>query len=105
MVRNRRRLIPDWLWTDERSHVNVLVHLEKEDKYLLYRQTKYGLENPSLAVLGGLYNPGETAADCARRELLEEAGLVTDELKFLGKYRVQVNRGGDFCTFFWRKIV
>lgn len=98
------KIIPDWLWTDERSHVNVLVHLKEENKYLLYRQTKYGLEKESLAVLGGLFNTGEkTGEHCARRELLEEAGLVAEEMKFLGKYRVQVNRGGGFLHIYLAK--
>ena len=98
------KIIPDWLWTDERSHVNVLVHLKEENKYLLYRQKKYGLEKESLAVLGGLFNTGEkTGEHCARRELLEEAGLVAEEMKFLGKYRVQVNRGGGFLHIYLAK--
>ena len=41
-------IINDWLWTDERSHVNILVHLKDEDKYLLFYQKKYGLEKPYL---------------------------------------------------------
>ena len=87
-------IVDDWLWTDERSHVNILVHLKDEDKYLLFYQKKYGLEKPYLAVVGGLFNEGETAIECAKRELLEETGLETDEMIDLGRYRVQVNRGG-----------
>lgn len=41
-------IVNDWLWTDERSHVNILVHLKNEDKYLLFYQKKYGLEKPYL---------------------------------------------------------
>lgn len=87
-------IVNDWLWTDERSHVNILVHLKDEDKYMLFYQKKYGLEKPYLAVVGGLFNEGETALQCAQRELLEETGLETNELIDLGRYRVQVNRGG-----------
>lgn len=87
-------IVNDWLWTDERSHVNILVHLKEEDKYMLFYQKKYGLEKPYLAVVGGLFNEGETAIQCAKRELLEETGLETDEMIDLGRYRVQVNRGG-----------
>lgn len=36
-------IINDWLWTDERSHVNILVHLKESDKFLLFHQMKYGL--------------------------------------------------------------
>lgn len=87
-------IVNDWLWTDERSHVNILVHLKEEDKYLLFYQQKYGLDKKYLAVIGGLFNEGETGEQCARRELLEETGLEAEELVDLGRYRVQVNRGG-----------
>jgi hypothetical protein len=86
-------IVNDWLWTDERSHVNILVHLKEENKYLLFNQKKYGLEKKYLAVIGGLFNKGETAEECARRELLEETGLEAEQLVNLGAYRVQVNRG------------
>ena len=92
-------IVNDWLWTDERSHVNILVHLKDEDKYLLFYQSKYGLEKPAYALIGGLFNNGETPIQCAERELLEETGLEAEELINLGKYRVQVNRGGGIKYF------
>ena len=98
-----KKLIPDWLWVDEREHVNILVHLKEENKYLLYRQMKYGLKEPKLAIIGGLFadEEGENDAEtCAKRELLEETGLVAEEMKFLGRYRVQVNRGGGHLNIF-----
>lgn len=96
-------VVNDWLWTDERSHVNILVHLKEEDKYLLFFQKKYGLEKKYLAVVGGLFNEGETGEQCARRELLEETGLETSELVDLGRYRVQVNRGGGILFAYLAK--
>jgi ADP-ribose pyrophosphatase YjhB (NUDIX family) len=87
-------IVNDWLWTDERSHVNILVHLKEENKYLLFFQKKYGLEKQYYATIGGLFNAGENGEQCALRELLEETGLEPENLIDLGKYRVQVNRGG-----------
>ena len=81
-------IIEDWLWTDERSHVNILVHLKEEDKYLLFYQKKYGLKEPKYAAIGGLYNPGDTPDGCAKRELLEETGLQAQEMVNLGAYIV-----------------
>ena len=94
------QIINDWIWTDEREHVNILVHLKNENKYLLFRQSKYGLERPYLALVGGLFNENETALECAIRELLEETGLIAEEMINLGRYRVQVNRGGGILNAF-----
>lgn len=96
-------IINDWLWTEERSHVNILVHLKEEDKYLLFKQKKYGLDREYIALIGGLFDKGESAIQCAKRELLEETGLETDEWIGLGKYRVQVNRGGGILHAFLAK--
>lgn len=96
-------IVNDWLWTDERAHANILVHLEKEDKYMLFYQMKYGLEKPYYAAVGGLFNVGDTPLECARRELLEETGLEAKEMIYLGKYRVQVNRGGGILHAFYAK--
>ena len=74
--------------------------LKNEDKYLLFRQLKYGLERPYLALVGGLFNENESALDCAIRELLEETGLIAEEMINLGRYRVQVNRGGGILNAF-----
>jgi hypothetical protein len=86
-------IVNDWLWTDERSHVNILVHLKDENKYLVFHQMKYGLSKPHYAVIGGLFNEDETGLECAHRELLEETGLEAESMIDLGQYRVQVNRG------------
>ena len=96
-------IVPDWLWTDERSHVNILVHVKSVDRYLLFRQRKYGLDRPRLALVGGLFNEGETPEQCAARELLEETGFIAGELVNLGAYRVQVNRGGGILHAFLAK--
>mmetsp|Transcript_22952 Transcript_22952/g.38273 ORF Transcript_22952/g.38273 Transcript_22952/m.38273 type:complete len:269 (+) Transcript_22952:95-901(+) len=96
-------IINDWLWTDERSHVNILVHLKEEDKYLLFHQKKYGLDKAYYAAVGGLFNEEDTPEGCARRELLEETGLEPGELVNLGRYRVQVNRGGGILYAFFAK--
>lgn len=88
---------PDWLWTDERAHVNILVHLKEDNKYLMFLQTKYGLEGERFATVGGLFNAGENASACAARELLEETGLEAGSLVALGPphgMRVQADRGG-----------
>lgn len=97
------QIVNDWLWTDERAHVNILVHLAKEDKYMLFYQSKYGLTGKKYATVGGLFNAGDTPLSCAKRELLEETGLESKEMIYLGAYRVQVNRGGGILHAFFAK--
>ena len=88
------QIIDDWLWEDERSHVNIVVHTKENNKYLVMKQNKYGFRGPKLAVVGGLFSDKDTPEQCATRELLEETGLQAGELVYLGEYRVQANRGG-----------
>ncbi|RYH00597.1 NUDIX hydrolase [archaeon] len=94
------KIVNDWLWTDEREHVNILVHMKKGNKYMLFYQSKYGLTRKYYATVGGLFNKGDTPLTCAKRELLEETGLESEDMVYLGPYRVQVNRGGGILHAF-----
>jgi hypothetical protein len=60
-------IIDDWLWYDERPHVNILVHMQDSNKFLLLNQTKYGLDGYYYAVVGGLFEKGESALECGKR--------------------------------------
>ena len=56
---------PDWC--------NV-VALTDDEKIILVRQHRFGIDAPSLEIPGGLVDPGEAPIDAARRELAEETG-------------------------------
>jgi len=99
-------IINDWLWADEGSHVNVLIHMADSvngtgGRYMLMEQTKYGLDGDFLALVGGFVEPTDPSpAVTARREVLEEAGFEVGRLVDLGSYRVCVNRGGGYLYAF-----
>ncbi|CAB9504080.1 expressed unknown protein [Seminavis robusta] len=92
------KIVDDWMWFDEAEHVNILVEKASTNggapAYLVLRQTKYGASGETLAIVGGLMEPGENALDTAKRELKEELGLESQEWMPLGSYRTAINRGG-----------
>lgn len=67
---------PEW--------VNVIpVTVNKE--IVLVEQYRYGIEQPTLEIPGGLVDPGEHPEDTAVRELLEETGYRSDRWSSLGR--------------------
>ena len=95
--------VDDWMWVDERDHVNVLVRRKGSKLFSVFRQSKYGIHGSSLAPVGGFINEGESALAAAQRELNEELGLHADDAYWhkLGSYRVMVNRGGGTLHSFF----
>ena len=66
----------------------VIFAMTPDDRVVLVRQYKHGIGKTLLELPAGGIDPGELAADCARRELAEETGYVGDptELELLGTY-------------------
>ncbi len=93
--------IHDWLFIDYHDRINVFVESPTKDKetdenqYMIMEQTKYALEQTSLAIVGGLIEPSDVggAIDAAKREVLEELSITCHKWKDLGKFRTDVNRG------------
>ena len=86
------RLIPDWPWIITPDYVNV-VAVTTDERFLCFRQVKYGLEGTTLSIVGGFVEEGEEPIRAARRELLEETGYEAADWIPLGSYRVDPNRG------------
>lgn len=93
--------IEDWLWIDYHDRINVLVESpaagagnNDEPSFMILRQTKYALESKSsLAVVGGIIEPGEEARVAAERETQEELNVRCETWRSLGRFRTDVNRG------------
>ncbi|HLR26760.1 MAG TPA: NUDIX hydrolase [Fodinibius sp.] len=67
---------PEW--------INV-IPITPENEVVLVEQYRYGIEQPTLEIPGGMVDAGEEPGESARRELLEETGYRSDRWKSLGK--------------------
>ena len=96
------RLIPDWPWIITPDYV-IVVAVTTEERFICFRQVKYGVEGTTLGIVGGFVEEGEEPIKAAQRELLEETGFVSDEWVQLGSYVVDANRHVGVGAFFLAK--
>lgn len=87
--------IPDWTMVKIPDAV-IVPAITTDDKFLVFRQTKYAIHGLTLAPVGGMLNPGEDPLAAAQRELLEETGYTAPDWTPLGNYIADPNRG--VCT-------
>jgi 8-oxo-dGTP pyrophosphatase MutT (NUDIX family) len=85
-------IITDWAWISIPDAAIVLTRTE-EGQFLCFRQTKYAVNGTTLAPVGGMLEPGETAIEAGKRELLEEMGYTAPDWISLGSYILDPNRG------------
>ena len=71
-----------------------------QDEILLIRQWRYGSAVQTLEIPGGLVDSGESPADAARRELLEETGYACDHLEKIGVVQPNPALFNNLCHVF-----
>ncbi len=67
---------PEW--------VNV-IPITKENEVVLVEQYRYGIEQPTLEIPGGMVDAGEEPLGAIQRELVEETGYASESWSSLGK--------------------
>jgi 8-oxo-dGTP pyrophosphatase MutT (NUDIX family) len=67
---------PEW--------INV-IPITRDDEVVLVEQFRYGIEEPTLEIPGGMVDEDEDAQVAAQRELQEETGYVAENWQSLGK--------------------
>ena len=58
-----------------------MVALTADNQFILVRQYRHGVQQNVLEVPGGVIDPGESALEAARREMLEETGYRFDTIE------------------------
>jgi len=90
---------PDW--------INIIA-MDCDEQVLMVRQYRFGIEDFTLEIPGGLCDSGETPLESARRELLEETGFEADRWDELGWVHpnppVQNNRCYTFLARELRRV-
>lgn len=64
----------------------TLCYIEKDGKYLMLHRVKKSndINKDKWVGIGGKFEQRETPFECARREIIEETGLVVDNLNYRG---------------------
>jgi 8-oxo-dGTP pyrophosphatase MutT (NUDIX family) len=79
---------PDW--------INV-IPLDERDRVLFVRQYRFGIEDWTLEIPGGMCDPAESPADAAARELREETGHRAGRIEELGWVHPNPALQGNRC--------
>jgi 8-oxo-dGTP pyrophosphatase MutT (NUDIX family) len=79
--------------------VNV-VPITADDELVLVRQYRHGSREITLEIPGGIVDPGETPAEAAARELLEETGYRAERVEAIGVVNPNPAIFGNRCHTF-----
>jgi 8-oxo-dGTP pyrophosphatase MutT (NUDIX family) len=89
---------------DSPSWINV-IPLTDDDQVLLIKQYRFGIEDFTLEIPGGMCDPGESPLEAAGRELVEETGYRSDDLVEIGWVHPNPAIQSNRChTFVARKL-
>lgn len=87
-----------------RDWVNV-IPVTPDYQVVLVRQYRFGVEQLSWEIPGGVMDPGEAPMEAGGRELQEETGYVATELNYLGSVAANPAIMDNQCHFVWAKDV
>jgi ADP-ribose pyrophosphatase len=62
-----------------------VIALTPDRQVVLIEQFRFGIEEITLEIPGGIIDPGESPAEACARELLEETGYTGDAIRMIGR--------------------
>lgn len=77
-----------------RGNASAIVPIDEEGKIIFVRQYRHPLKKMVLEIPAGMIDEGEEPFDCAVRELEEETGYYSNDVKLL----TQMHAAIGFCT-------
>jgi ADP-ribose pyrophosphatase len=83
----------------------VIVPVTRDREFLLIRQFRPPVNRYVIEFPAGLNDKGESLADAAKRELLEETGFCAEEMIFLAEGPVSSGSSGEILTVFLAKEI
>jgi ADP-ribose pyrophosphatase len=93
------RVIKDWLRVELPPFVIVFAQLQ-DGHVPFVRQYRQGVRGWTIELPSGQMEAGETPLQSAQRELLEEAGIESNDWISLGQYVMEPNRQCGVCHAF-----
>jgi len=75
-----------------------VIAVTEEREVVLIRQYRHGTEEVTLEIPGGAVDPGETHAEAAARELLEETGFAAAHWSELGRVHPNPALQNNVCS-------
>lgn len=84
------------------AHVDsvVILALDAQREVLFVRQYRHAARCDLLELPAGVFDPGEAAEDCARRELREETGMAAGALLPLGGFFLAAGYSSEYMHAF-----
>ena len=95
----RTRLAHGFYVLESADWVNV-IPITPDGEMVLIRQYRHGIREITLEIPGGMIDPGESPAEAAAREMLEETGYRSDPLIPLGRISPNPAIQSNWCYTF-----